>query len=88
MSYRQTSMNAVSTNIGAVVFQMLGGYACNAFGWRATFIIYVLLLPSLLATFFLLPEPPSRSAMRMRKSSARLPSFLPPANGVSSICCT
>lgn len=58
--YRQTSMNAVSTNIGAVVFQMLGGYACNAFGWRTTFIIYVLLLPSLLATFFLLPEPPKQ----------------------------
>lgn len=58
--YRQTSMNAVSTNIGAVVFQMLGGYACNAFGWRATFIIYVLMLPSLLAALFLLPEPPKQ----------------------------
>lgn len=27
--YRQTSMNAVSTNVGAVVFQLLGGYACS-----------------------------------------------------------
>lgn len=56
--YRQTSMNAVSTNIGAVVFQMLGGYACSALGWRATFMIYVLLLPSLLAVVFFLSEPP------------------------------
>lgn len=58
--YRQTSMNAVSTNVGAVVFQLLGGYACSAFGWRATFLIYILMLPSLLATIFLLPEPPAQ----------------------------
>ena len=65
--YRQTSINAVSTNVGAVLFQLLGGYACNAFGWRATFMIYLLLLPALLVTIFLLPEPPVQECRQGEK---------------------
>ena len=65
--YRQTSMNAMFTNIGAVVFQMLGGYSCTAFGWRATFLIYILLVPTVLSTLFLLPEPPAQKRQAENK---------------------
>lgn len=78
--YRQTSMNAVATNVGAVVFQMLGGYACSAFGWRATFMIYVLMVPSLLATVFLLPEPPVQERRPSQKKLS--PGAIMKASGV------
>lgn len=57
--HRQASLNAVSTNIGAVMFQMLGGAACAKWGWRATFLIYIVVLPALLIVARLMPEPPA-----------------------------
>ena len=57
--HRQASLNAISTNIGAVLFQMLGGVACARFGWEATFLIYLAVLPALLLVARLMPEPPA-----------------------------
>ncbi|WP_367924345.1 MFS transporter [uncultured Ruthenibacterium sp.] len=56
--YRQASYNAIATNIGAVVFQMLGGVVCAAMGWKAMFMIYFLILPVLLLVAKIMPEPP------------------------------
>ena len=53
----QAGLNTVFINLGAIVFQMLGGVTCTHFGWRATFLIYLLVLPSLLLVAALLPEP-------------------------------
>lgn len=55
--YRQASYNAIATNIGAVVFQMLGGIVCTAMGWKAMFMIYFLILPVLLVVAKIMPEP-------------------------------
>lgn len=57
--HRQASLNAVSTNIGAVMFQMLGGMVCARRGWEAVFLIYLVILPALLVVAKLMPEPPA-----------------------------
>lgn len=54
---KQMGSNTISTNIGAIVFQLAGGFLCTQFGWKSTFLIYLLLLPCVLAVVFLLPEP-------------------------------
>lgn len=57
--HRQASLNAVSTNIGAVMFQMLGGIVCARWGWEAVFLIYLIILPALAIVVKLMPEPPA-----------------------------
>ena len=57
--HRQASLNAVATNIGAVMFQMLGGAACAAWGWQATFLIYIVVFPVLVIVARIMPEPPA-----------------------------
>lgn len=68
--HRQASLNAVSTNIGAVMFQMLGGVACAWWGWQATFLIYIVVLPALLIVARLMPEPP---ALTEEEKSKKIP---------------
>ena len=65
--HRQASKNAISTNIGAVLFQMLGGVACSWWGWEATFLIYIVILPALFIVAKLMPEPPSLSEAEKKK---------------------
>lgn len=65
--HRQASRNAVSTNIGAVMFQMLGGVACARWGWEATFLIYIVILPALFVVAKMLPEPPALSEEDKKK---------------------
>lgn len=48
--------NSISTNVGAILFQLLGGLLCSRFGWHATFFIYFLLIPCAIVAF-LMPEP-------------------------------
>ena len=55
--HQQASLNAVFTNIGAVMFQMMGGVACARWGWQATFLIYVVVFPALLIVIRFMPEP-------------------------------
>ena len=53
---KQFSRNMMSTNIGAVLFQLAGGYLCN-YSWRMPFYAYLVVLPVALIVFICLPEP-------------------------------
>ena len=53
---KQLGRNAMSTNVGAVIFQLLGGYLCN-YSWRMPFLAYLAVLPVLLIVLLCLPEP-------------------------------
>ena len=53
----QASKNSVSTNIGAVAFQMFGGVLCASLGWRGTFLVYSIFIPSLIIICTSMPEP-------------------------------
>lgn len=50
-------INGIVTNIGGIVFQMLGGILC-AVNWRNTFLAHLLAVVSLIIVLFMLPEPP------------------------------
>ena len=66
---KQLGRNAMSTNIGAVIFQLLGGYLCN-YSWRMPFLAYLAVLPVLVVVLLCLPEPekgPEREARRKLK---------------------
>ena len=68
---KQLGRNAMSTNIGAVIFQLLGGYLCN-YSWRMPFLAYLAVLPVLLIVLLLLPEPeeaekPEHKRLELRK---------------------
>lgn len=53
---KQFSRSGMSTNIGAILFQLLGGILCN-YSWRVPFMVYLLVVPVLIIVVFLLPEP-------------------------------
>ena len=53
----QCSNDIISNNLGAILFQLLGGILCSSFGWHATFLVYIMLLPSFMIVLFLMPEP-------------------------------
>lgn len=53
---KQFGRNTMATNIGAVIFQLLGGFLCN-YNWKMPFIAYMTVIPVLLIVYFLLPEP-------------------------------
>jgi len=58
--------NAMSTNIGAVIFQLLGGYLCN-YSWRMPFFAYLAVLPVLIIVLLCLPEPEKGPAETRQK---------------------
>ena len=65
---KQLGRNAMSTNIGAVIFQLLGGYLCN-YSWRMPFLAYLAVLPVLVIVLTLLPEPekgPEQTRRRLK----------------------
>ena len=65
---KQLGRNAMSTNIGAVIFQLLGGYLCN-YSWRMPFLAYLAVLPVLIIVLLLLPEPekgPEQTRRRLK----------------------
>ncbi len=43
----QSSRNTMCNSVGAVIYQLFGGILCARFGWRYTFLIYALLVPTL-----------------------------------------
>lgn len=53
---KQFGRNTMATNIGAVIFQLLGGFLCN-YNWRMPFAAYLTVVPVLLIVYLLLPEP-------------------------------
>ncbi len=53
---KQFSRNSMATNIGAVIFQMLGGILCN-YSWKLPFAVYFIVLPVMVIAFMWLPEP-------------------------------
>ena len=53
---KQYSRNSISTNIGAIIFQLLGGVLCNI-SWRVPFMVYLAVIPVLLLVIMFLPEP-------------------------------
>lgn len=53
---KQFSRNAMATNIGAVIFQLLGGFLCN-YNWRMPFMAYLVIVPVLTIVYLFLPEP-------------------------------
>lgn len=57
---KQFSRNSMSTNLGAIFFQMLGGFLCN-YNWRMPFIAYLTVIPVLAIVYFFLPEPSSEA---------------------------
>jgi MFS family permease len=59
---KQYSRSGMSTNIGAIIFQLLGGILCN-YNWRVPFLVYLVILPVLLIVIFCLPEPGKESAV-------------------------
>lgn len=46
----QSSRDTMVASVGAVVYQLFGGILCAQFGWRNTFFIYALLIPTLTLT--------------------------------------
>ena len=58
--------NAMSTNVGAVIFQLLGGYLCN-YSWRMPFFAYLAVLPVLIIVVLCLPEPEKGPAEARQK---------------------
>ncbi len=53
----QAGYDIMANNIGAIIFQLFGGILCSSFGWRSTYLIYLILIPSFLIILFLFPEP-------------------------------
>ena len=53
----QAGNNTMSTNIGAIVFQLGAGFLCGALHWRYAFLIYLLVLPCTLIAWRFLQEP-------------------------------
>lgn len=53
---KQFSRNMMSTNVGAVIFQLSGGFLCQI-GWRMSFLAYLVVIPVLIIVIFMLPEP-------------------------------
>ncbi len=53
---KQLGRNGMATNVGAVLFQLLGGYLCK-FNWRMPFMAYLAIIPVFLIVLLLLPEP-------------------------------
>jgi MFS family permease len=53
---KQYSRNSISTNVGAIIFQLLGGILCNI-SWRVPFMVYLAVIPVLLLVIMFLPEP-------------------------------
>lgn len=53
---KQFSRNSMATNVGAVIFQMLGGVLCN-YNWKLPFAVYFLVIPVMIIAYFWLPEP-------------------------------
>ena len=65
---KQLGRNGMSTNIGAVLFQLIGGYLCG-YSWRMPFLSYLAVIPVILIVMLLLPEPESsadQSKQRLR----------------------
>ena len=63
---KQLGRNAMSTNVGAVIFQLLGGYLCN-YSWRMPFLAYLAVLPVLVVVLLCLPEPEKGPEQARRK---------------------
>lgn len=53
---KQFGRNMIATNIGAVLFQLIGGFLCN-YGWKVPFLAYFAILPVFFIVVLLLPEP-------------------------------
>ncbi|MBO4717898.1 MAG: MFS transporter, partial [Spirochaetales bacterium] len=53
---KQYSRSSISTNVGAIIFQLLGGILCN-FSWRVPFMVYLAVIPVLILVILFLPEP-------------------------------
>lgn len=43
----QSSADTISNSVGAIVYQLLGGYLCSSLGWNSTFLVYLLILPTM-----------------------------------------
>jgi MFS family permease len=43
----QSSADTISNSVGAIVYQLMGGFLCSRMGWRYTFLIYLLLVPTM-----------------------------------------
>lgn len=53
---KQFSRNSMATNVGAVIFQLAGGYLCN-YNWNLPFTVYFLVIPVIIITLLWMPEP-------------------------------
>ena len=53
---RQMGVNAASANAAAIVYQLIGGFACSI-SWRYSFLAYVLVFPVLPLVLFYMREP-------------------------------
>lgn len=67
---KQLGRNAMSTNVGAVIFQLLGGYLCN-YSWRMPFLAYLAVLPVLVIVLLCLPEPEKGPEKERRRPELR-----------------
>ena len=70
---KQFSRNMMSTNLGAVIFQLAGGFLCN-YSWRMPFFVYLIVLPVAAIVFFCLPEPErivTRDSVEQKKFNIR-----------------
>lgn len=44
---KQSSADSISNSVGAIVYQLLGGFLCATFTWRQTFLVYLLIIPTM-----------------------------------------
>ena len=65
----QAGSNTMSTNVGAIVFQLGAGLLCSYYNWRIAFLIYVLILPCMIIAWAFLPEPSSAPLMAVQEAS-------------------
>ena len=62
---RQFGRNGMATNVGAVLFQLIGGFLCN-YSWRMPFMTYLAIIPVFLIVLLLLPEPETTGRERQK----------------------
>jgi MFS family permease len=74
---RQMGSNAVSMNVGAIIFQVIGGFCSTHFGWKTVFWIYIIVLPCILIVLFSFQEPDKSNDENYNKATVSFVDFRP-----------
>ncbi len=65
----QSGADAVSNSVGAIIYQLMGGYLCAAFSWRYTFLVYLLIFPTMGFVLYALTKTPIANTCFLKKKT-------------------